>query len=94
MKGKTRQKGRKESREYLLCEGNTAGLGEGKEGAGISRMQNILTAVLCIVLLPWKEMDLVGTGAKGVSHHPAHAASIEGNSMVTTRSDKKGLLLG
>lgn len=36
-----------------------------KEGVRISRILNKLTAVLCTVLLPWKEVDLVDPGAKG-----------------------------
>lgn len=67
------------------------GLGEGRRWD----FQNaeLLTAVLCTVLLPWKEMDLVGTKAKGASH-PADAAPLEGNHMATTRTAKKGQRLG
>lgn len=40
------------------------------------------------MLLPWKEVDLVGPGAKGVSH-PANVDPIKGNHMAITRTTEK-----
>ena len=64
---------------------------EGNVGAEISRMQNLVTTVLWTVLWPWQEMDIVGTGAKGVIY-PAVADLIERNHMATTRTAEKELL--